>query len=309
MLINVSNFVQAVDTAFVLIFAISAFFLVGITVTMLYFIYKYHKKRSPKATQIHGNTTLEIIWTGIPLILVMVMFFFGWTGFKPMKEKAPDDALPVTAYARMWSFGFEYPNGKVTDSLYVPQGRAVDINLVSQDVLHSFYIPAFRLKQDMVPGKEQNMWFIGNSPGSYDLFCAEYCGQRHSYMISSVVVMPDSAFNAWYADTTGVMPGGGDEAKTMMAGQVIMQKNGCFACHSLDGSKLVGPTYKGIWGKTEKLSDGSEIVVDEEYIRTSIYDPNAQIVDGYAKGLMISYKDNISEKEIDDIIEYLKTLN
>lgn len=306
---NASNFVEGVDMAFAVILGIAVFFLIGITITMIFFIYRYNKKRNPKATQIEGSNTLEIIWTLIPLALVMLMFFYGWTGWKPMKEKAPDDALQVKAYARMWSFAFEYPNGKIIDSLYVPQGKAVELDLIAQDVIHSLYIPAFRLKQDMVPGKKDRMWFIANAPGTYDLFCAEYCGQRHSYMYTSVVVMPDDKFDQWYVDTTAVEQN--NEKGKSYIGESILKKNGCFACHSTDGSPLVGPTFKGIIGKTETVLEDKneiEVTVDMEYIKTSIYNPNTQVVKGYNKGQMLSYENLIKEEEIELIYEYLESL-
>lgn len=315
MFLNVSNFVEGVDKAFVFILAICLFFLVGLTLAMLFFIYRYHKKRNPKASQIHGSTTLEILWTVIPLILVLAMFVYGWTGWEPMKDKAPDDAIQITAVGRMWSFGFEYPNGKFADSLYVPQGKAVELDLVAEDVVHSFYIPAFRLKQDMVPGSDKDkMWFIGNSPGSYDIFCAEYCGLRHSYMNSSVIVMAPEEFEKWYADTTAVQPetaGSEEMSAEAIAGLNILKKNGCNACHSMDGTRLVGPSYKGIMGRTVTImEDGEEkeVEVDRDYIVRSIYHPNEQVVKGYPEGQMLSYDGKISEEEINQIIEYFKTL-
>ena len=170
---NASNFVEQVDAAFVFIFGISLFFLFGITLVMVYFIIRYRKSKNAKATHIEGNNTLEIIWTVIPTILVMVMFYYGWSGWRFQKD-APDDAMSVKAIARMWSFSFQYENGKITDTLYVPKDKAVKLDLIAQDVLHSLYIPAFRLKQDMVPGKKDIVWFESGKEGEYEIFCAEY---------------------------------------------------------------------------------------------------------------------------------------
>lgn len=304
-----SNFVKGVDTAFVIIYAVSIFFLVAITATMIYFVFRYNKKRNPKATQIKGSTTLEIIWTGVPILLVLGLFYFGWAGWHPMK-KIPKDAFTVTAEARMWQFNFIYPNGKREKELVVPQGQAIKLDLKALDVIHSLYIPAFRVKEDMVPGKDKEMWFIPQQEGEFDLFCAEYCGLNHSYMLSTVKVVSDSAFQAWYVDTTQVTASEG--VSMAQAGYDIMEETGCFACHSLDGSKLVGPTYKGLFGKTETVVTASgeqEITVDEEYIHRSIYYPNAEIVKGYNKGLMLPYKDQLTNEQVDQIIEYLKTLS
>jgi cytochrome c oxidase subunit 2 len=304
-----SNFVQGVDTAFIVILGISFVFLIGLTGIMIYFIYKYNRKRNPVATQIHGSTTLEIIWTVVPFLLTMVMFYYGWAGWEPMRT-APKDSMEITVYGRMWNFNFEYENGKRTDTLFLPKDQPIKLNLVAMDVLHSLYIPAFRVKQDMVPGMENNfMWFEPQRVGVYDLFCAEYCGLQHSYMNASVKVMEESEFNEWLIDTTQVAAVNIDSP--VATGKRIMENIGCFACHTIDGTKLVGPSYKGIWGEEQTVITGKEtrqIIVDEEYIKRSIYDPNADIVEGYKKGFMLSYQGQLSEDDIANIIEYLKTV-
>jgi cytochrome c oxidase subunit 2 len=306
-----SNFVQGVDTAFLVILGISFFFLIGLTVVMLFFVYKYNKKRNPKATQIEGSTKLEIVWTVIPFLLTMLMFYYGWAGWKPM-QKAPKDAMEITVYGRMWNFSFEYGNGRRTDTLYLPKDQPIKLNLVAMDVLHSLYIPAFRVKQDMVPGLENNsMWFEPQKVGTYELFCAEYCGLQHSYMYSYVKVLEDSTFQSWITDTTQIAASATAIDSPSATGKRIMQNIGCFACHTLDGTKLVGPSFKGIWGAQHTVVTGREtrtVTVDEEYIKKSIYDPNADVVDGYGKGLMLSYEGQLSEDDIGNIIEYLKTL-
>ncbi len=304
-----SNFVQGVDTAFLIILGISFFFLIGLTVVMLVFIFKYNKKKNPKATQIEGSVKLEIVWTVVPFLLTMLMFYYGWAGWKPM-QKAPKDAMEITVYGRMWNFTFEYDNGKRTDTLYLPKDKAIKLNLVAMDVLHSLYIPAFRVKQDMVPGLENNsMWFEPQKEGLYELYCAEYCGLQHSYMYSYVKVMPEPVFNDWLVDTTQVVTA--EVESPTATGKRIMQNIGCFACHSLDGTRLVGPSFKGIWGADRTVKTGSEtrqLTVDEEYIKRSIYDPNADVVDGFGKGLMLTYEGQLSEDDIANITEYLKTL-
>jgi cytochrome c oxidase subunit 2 len=305
---DASNFVKGVDTSFMVILGIIFFFLIAITITMIYFVFRYHKSKNPKATQIHGSTKLEILWTVIPTALVMVMFYYGWMGYKPMK-KPPKDAFTIKSIGRMWNWQFEYENGKKTDTLYVPIDRAIKLDLVALDVLHSLYIPAFRLKQDMVPNQEQMMWFIPGREGEFDLFCTEYCGLRHSYMQTSVVVMSQEKFDAWYIDTTQTAVLISDQPGAL--GKRIVKQNGCIACHSLDGSKLVGPTWKGLFGNKELvMTNGKEreVVVDSAYILKSIYEPNADIVKGYNKGLMLSYKNELSEKDVGEIIEYMKTL-
>jgi len=305
---DASNFVSGVDTSFMVIFGIISIFLVGITATMIYFVFRYRKSKHPKAEQIHGNLKLEIIWTLIPTVLVMVMFYFGWMGYKPMKE-VPDDAFTIQSVGRMWNWQFKYENGKVTDTLYVPKDRAVKLDLVALDVLHSLYIPAFRLKQDLVPGKDQFMWFIAGREGDFDLFCTEYCGLSHSSMTTSVVVMAEDKFDEWYIDTTRVEPVISDKPGAL--GLRIVKKNGCLACHSLDGTKIIGPTWKGLFGTKEiVLTKGveREVTVDSAYVLNSIYNPNDDIVKGYKKGLMLSYKNELKEEDVKEIIVFMKTL-
>jgi cytochrome c oxidase subunit 2 len=308
---NASNFVAGVDLAFMIILGIAIFFLVSLTVTMLVFIYKYKKKRHPEAIQNEGSNRLEAIWTLIPLGLVLVMFYFGWMGWKPMKNP-PEEAMHVKAIARMWKFQFQYENGKVTDSLYVPLGEPVILDLVAMDVLHSLYIPAFRVKEDMVPGMEKQMWFIPGTEGNYDLFCTEYCGLEHSYMFTGVKVMPKDDFESWIADTTAAPVVVDTETSLADQGFEVMRRIGCNACHSSDGSRLVGPSYLGHWGTMRKVVTGREereVLFDEEYVRRSIYDPNADVVEGFNRGLMLSYEGMVSEEEVNLIIEYLKSLH
>jgi cytochrome c oxidase subunit II len=308
-----SNFVEGVDTAFLVILGISAFFFIGITVILLVFMRRYHKSKNPVPTQIHGSTTLEIIWTVIPLILVIVMFFYGWVGYTPMR-KAPDDAMRIKTVARMWNFTFEYENGKVTDTLYVPLDKSIRLDLVAMDVIHSLYIPAFRVKEDMVPGKESFMWFIAQREGTFDLFCTEYCGLRHSYMYTAVKVLPAEVFNAWYQDTTGLAPGraAGDSVAVELPGLAVLKKNGCLACHSLDGAKIVGPSFKDSYGKTEIVIEKGiekQIVIDDQYLIQSVYSPDEQIVKGYSKGMMQTYKGMVSDEEMQQIIEFVKSIS
>jgi cytochrome c oxidase subunit 2 len=201
--------VQSVDTTFLIIAGISFFFLAVITVVMFYFMYKYSRKKNPVATDITGNTTIEILWTVIPTILVMVMFFYGYAGFKQMRN-APADAMTVKVTGRMWVWNFEYDNGVKSDTLFVPTGKPVKLELNSADVNHSFYMPAFRIKEDAVPGRKNYLWFEPTADGEYYVECAEYCGLSHSYMLAKVVALPKDKYDAWYnaprpkevADTT-----------------------------------------------------------------------------------------------------------
>ena len=298
-----SNFAYGVDLSFAVIFGISIFFLVGITAVMIYFVIRYRRKKNPKATNIHGNNKLEILWTVVPTLLVLVMFYYGWVGYKPMRS-IPDDAIPIKVYGQMWSWQFEYENGKRSGQLVVPLNKPVKLDLISRDVIHSFYIPAFRIKEDVVPGINNTMWFEATKEGTYDILCAEYCGERHAYMLAEVDVVPEADYEEWLVST--------DVPEGEHPGLTVMKQNACLTCHSLDGSKLIGPTFRGIYGKTETVitETGEEktITVDDDYLVRSIYQPNAEIVKGYNKGLMISYENTIDEESVNQIIDYIKTL-
>ena len=191
-----SNFAKEVDFAFMFTLVVSVFFLVLITGLMIYFVVKYNRKRNPKATNVHSNVFLEVTWTVIPTILVLIMFWYGWMGYVDMSE-APKDTLNIDVTAQMWKWTFKYENGKTTDSLYIPLDKPVKLNLHSLDVNHAFYIPKFRIKKDVYPNQQRMVWFEANELGSFDIACAEYCGLNHSYMYNKVKVMPQKEFELW----------------------------------------------------------------------------------------------------------------
>lgn len=193
---DISNFANSVDGTFLFTLIVSVFFLVLITVLMIFFVIKYSRKRNPKATNIHGNMFLEIAWTGIPTILVLIMFWYGWQGYKEMVD-VPENAMPIDVTAQMWKWSFKYEDGKTTDSLYVPVNTPIKLTLHSNDVNHSFFIPAFRLKKDVFPNRERVAWFIAKETGEYDIACSEYCGLNHSYMYSKIFVLPEEEFKNW----------------------------------------------------------------------------------------------------------------
>lgn len=308
--IDASNFVSTFNTSFYFITGIALFLMTGLTAIMLYFVFRYNKKKNKTAVQNEGNIKLEILWTVIPVLLALAMFYFGWAGWKPM-TKAPKDALNITSVARMWSFSFEYKNGKQSPDLVVPVNTPIKINLISLDVIHSLYIPAFRVKSDMVPGREKMMWFLPQKIGDYDLYCAEYCGLRHSYMNSTVRVLSQEDYDKWYADSS-VVVSAAESTLPGAEGLKILINQGCNACHSSDGTKIIGPSYLNLYGETQVvIRDGKEVTVkvDDEYLKRSIYEPNFEIVKGYPRELMQSYKNTVSEDDLAKIIEYIKTLN
>ncbi|HLN56349.1 MAG TPA: cytochrome c oxidase subunit II [Bacteroidales bacterium] len=307
---DASNYVTTFNASFNLMLWVAIAFIVFLSAAMLYFMYKYNRKKHKKAEQIHGSTALEITWTVIPIMIAMVMFYYGWEGYTPM-NKAPEGALPITVVGRMWSFTFLYENGKQSPDLVVPVNTPVNLKLTSLDVLHSIFIPEFRIKSDMVPGREKFLWFRSDREGDYDLYCAEYCGLRHSYMNSTVRVLPKEEYDKWYSDSTMVADTAAG-AKPGAAGEAILKAQGCVACHSTDGTKIVGPSFLNLFGHEQTVMKNGQAVnvtADEAYITRSIYEPNAEIVQGFPEGQMQSYKGMVSEEDIAKIIEFLKTLN
>lgn len=290
---------EVIDPIFVFIFGISLVMLLGVTTAMIYFAVRYNRKRCPvPASQKDTNLWLEIIWTVIPTILVMAMFYYGWAGYLALRN-VPEGAMEVKATGRMWSWLFEYPNGKTSDKLYVPIGQPVKLTMTSVDVLHAFYAPAFRVKRDVVPGQETYLWFTAPKAGSYDVFCAEYCGVEHAGMITTIEAIQPHEYAEWLA-------GAGESEAS--AGEQLLAKHGCLGCHSLDGSKKAGPSLQGIWGRSVKVTTaGAErtLQVDEDYLRRAILEPAADVVVGYP-AIMPSYQGKLSPQELAAMLEFLE---
>ena len=296
---GISNTASKVDSAFLFIVCSSVVLLVLVTFFMVFFVIRYSRKRHPHAEQIEGNVLLEIIWTVVPTLLVLVMFYVGWSNFSYIRNE-PDNAMLVKLTGMQWSWQFEYKNGKQSDVLNVPLGKPVKLILTSADVIHSLYIPAFRIKEDAVPGLKTHLWFKANELGSYDIFCTEYCGTGHSHMRSKVVVMADNEFDKWYEAAEA----GGEKD----IGLKLLQSKGCLGCHTTDGTKKIGPTFKGIFGRNETVTtDGKEheIVVDEAFLRKAVLQPGADLVKGYPN---IMPKLPVTGEELDAIILTLKGL-
>jgi len=195
---GISDYIQSVDSVFILIVAISAVILLGVTVVMIYFVIKYNRKRHPNAVNIEGNLALEITWIAIPVILVLAMFYYGFITFQELRV-IPENAYTIKVTGQMWKWNFTYDNGKKSDTLYVPVNTPLKLVLSSLDVGHSFYVPAYRIKEDLVPGMETYLAFIPDKIGSYEIACAEYCGLNHSYMYNKLHVIPQDKFEVWVA--------------------------------------------------------------------------------------------------------------
>ena len=250
------------------------------------------------------NTLLEITWSVIPLILVIGIFYFGFTGYMDMRLP-PRGAYEIRVVAQKWHWIFKYPTGYVDEDLHVPVNQAVRLIMESKDVIHSLWIPDFRVKMDVVPGRYTKMWFqaTGKAVGQHMLLCTEYCGTGHSNMSATVFVHKPGEFEQWLADADKLM----DNLPPAERGEVLYRRQGCHGCHSVDGTAKTGPSFQGIFGQTHTFSNASPVEVDENYIRQSILDPSARVREGYSDK-MNSYKGTLSDEQISDLIEFIKSL-
>lgn len=303
-----------VDSVFLFTFVLCITALVLITAALIYFVIRYNKKKHPKGEDIEGNKSLEIAWTTIPTLLFIVMFVYGWTNFSYMRE-VPREAMVIDVTGRQWAWSFSYPNGKRTSELLLAYNRPVKLDLHSLDVIHGFFIPAFRIKEDVVPEKNNYTWFAPTQLGSFDIECTVICGVSHATMLSKAVVVPVSDFEKWYfGDEDTPLPGQAKPAATESgtatnAGISLLNKYMCLTCHSVDGRPLVGPSFKNLYGekRTVLTPDGKEmhVTADDAYLTRAIVDPAAEIVKGYPP---IMPKNDLAGADLQQIIEYIKTL-
>jgi cytochrome c oxidase subunit 2 len=301
-----STFARSVDAAFGLYFWISLFFFVLVVGLIALFVVRYGRKRPEQMAsgQMIHNTMLELSWTIIPLLIVMGLFFIGMRGYWHMRV-APSNAITVDVTGRKWSWSFDYAQGFSNDTLVVPVHQPVRLRVTSTDVLHSFYVPAFRAKADVIPGRYHSLWFEATKTGIFPVLCTQYCGTNHSYMWTAVKVLEKSEYDQWLVKAAESAAGGGMSPAEF--GATVYTKRGCNACHSVDGKPGIGPTWKGIYGNDVALSDGSKVKVNDAFIHQSIMDPASQIVAGFPP-VMPSYKGIISEAEIQAVIAYIQTL-
>lgn len=298
-----------VDWLFHFILGTSTVFFLVIVGLMIWFTVQYRRRPgAPLLESSHHNTALELTWSIIPAMLLIPMFFWGFVGYVEMRtppEDSGDNEIRVTA--KRWSWLFTYPQfeGFASDTLYVEEGKPFKLTMISEDVLHSLFIPAFRVKQDVVPGRYATTWFIPTRPGEYTLFCAEYCGKSHSDMLAKVVVYPAGERAE---KLTRVIEIEEKETPPLERGLKLYNRRGCAQCHTTDGTAKVGPSFKGTFGTQQKLADGSTITVDDNYIRESILEPNAKVRGGY-RAQMPSFKGQLKDSQIEDLILFIKSLN
>ncbi|HMK43852.1 MAG TPA: cytochrome c oxidase subunit II [Dissulfurispiraceae bacterium] len=294
-----ANTTGKVEEPFFYIVAVAVVLLIIVTASMIVFVLKYNRSRHPEPEHVRENVWLEVFWTAVPTALAVSMFYFGWVNFEFLRTP-PKDAMLVDVIARQWSWTFQYENGKKSDALRVPLNKPVKLRLTSEDVIHSLFIPAFRIKEDCVPGMKTHLWFQASEAGSYDIFCTEYCGVGHAHMLAKVIVMPPEEYEKWY---------GGAEASGLAAlGQQIAQTRGCTGCHSTDGSRRIGPTFKGLLGKKEAVvTNGQEreITVDAEYIKNYVRHPNIDVIKGYPP---IMPAIDMTDEDLDKVIAYIGSL-
>jgi cytochrome c oxidase subunit II len=302
-----SDFAEKVDWLNSLVTDISVFFTVAIVGTMIYFAIKYRRRNGVdhETPHIEGSLLLEALWTVVPSLICIVVGGLGYVYYDEMRN-VPPNARTVNVQGQKWFWSFEYENGKKSRELVVEVNEPVKLMMTSRDTLHSFFIPAMRVKTDVVPGQYTFQWFRPIKTGDYQVFCTEYCGKDHSAMLTRVKVLPKVEYERWLNDKSEEAALARMDRKEV--GAQLYSAKGCNACHSLDGSPRVGPSFLKIFGRKEKLSDGTELTVDEEYIRTSIYEPLKQIVQGYPPA-MPNYQGQISDDEMLSIVAYLKSLD
>ncbi len=298
---------RVIDRLFNLHITVISFLFSLIVVFLLYSVVVFRRKPGDTSDGDHleGHTGLEIAWTLGPLALVMLFAGLGAQALADTRRPEPNSFV-VKVVASQWSWSFEYPDSGVTStSLNLPVNRQVVLQLTSQDVIHSFWVPEFRVKQDALPGDKlvKELRLTPTLIGQYKVRCAELCGRQHAYMEAPVVVMSQADFDAWITKESAVSNDPVERGKKWAA------QYGCTACHSIDGTKIVGPTWKGLYGHEVTLADGTTATADDAYLRESILDPNVRVVQGFAPNLMPqTFKDRLQDQQISDLIEYIKTL-
>ena len=295
-----STMAPRVDQLYYFLFGVSVFFATLILILIVTFAVKYRRRSDDERPRpISGNLGLEILWTLVPLSLTLVMFVWGarlyFITFYP-----PSDALEINVVAKQWMWKAQHAEGRAEiDELHIPTGRPVKLIMTSQDVIHDFFVPAFRVKNDVLPGRYTTLWFEATKPGAYRLFCSQYCGTQHSGMIGYIIALEPAEFQAW-------LSGGATAVSMATAGENLFQKLGCVSCHAPNDTGR-GPSLVGLLGKAVRLQSGASVIADEDYIRESILNPQAKIVAGY-QPIMPTFKGLISEDGMMQIIAYLKSL-
>jgi len=300
------------DNVQLFLIVIMGFWFIACNGAMIFMLLKYRRKGpDDKTSPIKGNHLLETAWTVIPTILVLIIFIYGIDVWSEMRQP-PEDAMQIDVRGQKWAWSFIYgddiiPGGRrVPSDLYVPQGVAVKLNMKSNDVLHSFYVPEFRIKEDVTPSWYTHLWFKADKVGDFRINCTEYCGNGHWRMSGTVHVLdPDT----WQRFLKNEPLNPDERVRTPVEqGEYLYGKWACNGCHTTDGTPGIGPTLKGLMGRTEHFQDGASLVVDQSYVEESIKRPNAKIVAGFNSGQMPAFEEQLSQEDIDNLILFIQTL-
>jgi cytochrome c oxidase subunit 2 len=297
---SASTIASRVDNLYFFLLGLSAFFGLLIAGLIVYYAVKFHRRRPDEiGAPIHGGMALEIGWTVVPLMITMVIFVWGASVYLAMAN-APSETLNIYVVGKQWMWKFQHLDGqREINELHVPVGRAVKLITTSEDVIHDFFVPAFRIKADVIPGRYVSIWFHATKPGRYRIFCAEYCGTKHSGMTGEVVVMEPAEYQTW-------LSGGQPEGSLASAGAKLFQDLACNTCHRPDAQGR-GPVLEGLFGKSVTLQSGETLTVDEAYIRESILQPAAKVAQGFQPS-MPTFQGLVSEEQLLELIEYVKSL-
>ncbi|HXE79409.1 MAG TPA: cytochrome c oxidase subunit II [Vicinamibacterales bacterium] len=296
-----STVAARVDNLYFFLIATSLFFAVLVTVLVIVFAIKYRRRHADEVgAPIHGSLALELVWTGVPFLIAMVMFVWGASVFFAI-VRVPDETLDIYAVGKQWMWKFQHRGGqREINELHVPLNTPVRIILTSEDVLHDLYLPAFRVKMDAIPGRYTQLWFTATKPGTYHLFCAEYCGTKHSGMVGSVIVIEPDEYQAW-------LSGGAAEGTLAQQGEKLFQELACHTCHAA-GAGQRGPELTGVFGSVVKLASGETVTANADYIRESILTPAAKVVAGF-QPIMPPYQGQVSEEQLLALTEYIRSLS
>jgi cytochrome c oxidase subunit II len=299
-----STFADTVDGLYFYLVGLTAFFTLLISITIVFFVIKY-RRRSPTEIPrpIAGSLKLETLWSVIPFLIAMSIFVWGARAYF-QQYHMPNDAMEIYVVGKQWMWKIQHPTGqREINELHIPAGRKIKLIMTTEDVIHDFFVPAFRTKADVVPGRYTTLWFEATKPGKYHLFCAEYCGTNHSGMGGWVYVMEPTEFDQWLA-------GGANQESPVAAGQKLFQSQGCTSCHGMNGEGGKGPPLVGVFGSQVKLEGGQTVTADEDYIHNSIRSPQSQIVEGFRQPLMPTYfKEQLTEEHLLQIMTFIKSLS
>ena len=295
-----SDEAHKIDLLYFFISAVTVVMTAVIFAAVIYFAYKYRRTANPVATQIEGSTKLELTWSIVPFLVMLVMFGWGAQLYYAA-QTPPKDAMEIFVTGKQWMWKIQYPDGgREINALHVPVGQAVKLTMASEDVIHSFSIPAFRVRHDVVPGHYDSLWFTPNKPGHYHLFCTEYCGNQHANMVGWVDVLDQRAYANWAS-------GGGAQGTLAEQGQQQFAQQGCATCHLLDQQGRC-PNLRGLYNKPVQLVGGLTVTADDAYLRESILEPNAKIVAGFEPNVMPNFKGQLTEQGVIQLIAYIKSL-